>query len=396
MTLPDSLQQSYTPLLREYDLSQAIANSYQPRNPSSDDAGASGRRGIFAEFQNALNPQQSDLFFRDYQPLSAITNWMRLMVSLFPSTAELLTVGTTYEGRPIQGIRLSANPSDPATRTIPRQTILITGGSHAREWIGVSSVTYIAYQLMTAQAYRDSSMSSLLDSFDFVFIPTLNPDGYVYTWEYDRLWRKTRQPTPLIICKGMDLDRAYGYKWDAGSSRGNPCSESFAGENPFDAVEAGSFAMWARNETDRNGVEWIGFMDLHSYSQLVLYPYSYSCTDEPPSLENLEEVAWGLTKAIRHANGGKSASYGAAPACEGNVAVNEDGTKTVFPRMETGGGSALDWFYHELGVRYAYQIKLRDTGSYGFLLPRDYIVPVGKEALDAVVYLGKFLAGEWD
>jgi extracellular matrix protein 14 len=105
-------------------------------------------------------------------------------------------------------------------------------------------------------------------------------------------------------------------------------------------------------------------------------------------LENLEELGMGLAKAIRISSG---QLYGVASACEGAVTAKTSNEK--ISRMETGGGSAIDWFYHELRVRYSYQIKLRDTGSYGFLLPSENIVPTGEEAFNAVKYFGDFLLG---
>lgn len=57
--------------------------------------------------------------------------------------------------------------------------------------------------------------------------------------------------------------------------------------------------------------------------------------------------------------------------------------------MLKADASSLD----ELQARYSYQIKLRDTGSYGFLLPSDNIVPTGEEMLNALKYLGDYLLG---
>ena len=382
-----------------HDLAHAIFESY-PALTFIDDTQPSYK--LSRPFTHDLRPSadERNIFFREYRPLSVIVPWMRLLRSLFPTHVRMISVGTSYEGRKISALRVGVHPHSAIKPSGPRKTIIVSGGTHAREWVATSSVNYIAYSFITAYG-KSKSITKLLEEFDWIFIPTLNPDGYAYTWETDRLWRKNRQQTALRFCKGVDLDRSYGFEWDNESSNSNPCSESFSGESPFEGVEARQFANWVRNETENNNVKVVGFLDFHSYSQQVLYPYSYSCTSAPPTLENLEELAIGLAKSIRVTNG---EVYGVTSACEGSVTGSANGkgcgTRTerveydqTWPRIESGGGSALDWFYHELKVSYAYQIKLRDTGSYGFLLPSSNIVPTGKEAFSAVEYFGQFLMG---
>lgn len=373
-----------------HDLAQAVAESYPATGTTEHPSSPRGQRTFSPTLGSSDEADQTNIFFRNYQPLSVITPWMRLLHSLFPTHVRMISVGTSYEGRDIQALRIGVHPTNSQVPSSPRETIIVTGGSHAREWISTSTVNYVAYSFITAYG-RNKEITKLLEGFDWIFIPTLNPDGYVYSWQTDRLWRKNRQETSLRFCKGLDLDRSYGFEWDHEPPQDNPCSESFSGEAPFEGFEARRFANWARNETANNNVRIVAFLDLHSYSQQVLYPYSYSCASAPPTLENLEELALGLAKAIHVTNG---ETYGVTSACEAKVPLTScsegDGPR-AWPLIESGGGSALDWFYHELKVKYSFQIKLRDTGNYGFLLPAKNIVPTGQEAFSAIRYMGDFL-----
>ncbi|KAK2612917.1 putative metallocarboxypeptidase ecm14 [Conoideocrella luteorostrata] len=383
--LPPSLQTAQTPLIS--DLASAIYNSLPSRNTSYDpEMSVKIDQALFSVSASVSATEQ--LFFQDYQPLPVIVRWMRLLEAMFPSYVEYISIGASFEGREIAALRLRV--SSPVDNATSRKTIIVTGGLHAREWISTSTVNYLAWSFIMTFG-KERMITKLLHEFDIIFVPTVNPDGMEYSWQVDRLWRKSRQQTNLRYCLGLDLDHTFGYGWDGSHPLADPCSESYGGEQPFQAVETMQLATWARNEALNNNVKFVGLVDLHSYSQQILFPYAFSCRAIPPNLENLEELAAGIAKAIRIANG---ESYSVASACEGAVArVHGSQYNQSTSRMETGGGSAIDWFYHEMGAHFSYQIKLRDTGSYGFLLPKEHIVPTGEEVFNAMKYFGDFLLG---
>lgn len=53
------------------------------------------------------------------------------------------------------------------------------------------------------------------------------------------------------------------------------------------------------------------------------------------------------------------------------------------PCVDLAPGGSDDWAY-DLGIKYSFTIELRDTGTYGFLLPPEEIRPTCLEALSAV------------
>ncbi|KAK5069328.1 putative metallocarboxypeptidase ecm14 [Lithohypha guttulata] len=377
--LPASMQQSHTPVITQ--LSQAVYHTF-PTAQATD----SWRH------RTSLD-RPHDLFFENYQPLSVLYPWLRQLASMFPDTTELSSIGTTYEGRDIPALRIGIPlPDDDPHKDDPRHTVVIVAGGHAREWISVSTAAFLLRSLLHNYDHKQKdTVYKLLTHYDFVFMPVLNPDGYEYTWTTDRLWRKNRQETALPFCRGIDFDRAFPFGWNGDNQTDNPCSEAYAGEHPLQAVEAQRLYDWAKNESSSR--KFTAFIDLHSYSQEILYPYSYTCYRRPSNLEDLEELAVGLAKAFRTTNGHH---YGVESACEGsmlNTATSTKDTGMVRTRIVESGGSALDFFYHDLQVKYAFQVKLRDTGSYGFLLPKENILPTGVETFSALLGLGKWLLG---
>lgn len=321
-------------------------------------------------FIDPSSNKPTDMFFNEYRDLDTIYTWLDLLQLSFPDLVKVEWTGQTFEGRDLKALHISTNNKD---KNPDKKTIIITGGVHAREWISVSTVCYTIYELLSNYGKKKSE-TRYLEELDFLIIPVFNPDGYVYTWNHDRLWRKNRQQTYFPRCFGIDIDHSFDFQWTG--SQSFPCSEDYSGESPFEALEAESWDAYVNKAKSEYNIH--GYLDFHSYAQEVLYPYGYSCEALPRDLENLLELSYGLSKAIRNKSG---KTYQVLSSCE-------DRGSDLQPGL--GSGSALDYMYHHRAF-WAFQLKLRDTGNHGFLLPSKFILPVGEETYAAVQYFCEFI-----
>ena len=57
--------------------------------------------------------------------------------------------------------------------------------------------------------------------------------------------------------------------------------------------------------------------------------------------------------------------------------------------VDAASGSAIDYLYGSLGIKNAFVIELRDTGRFGFVLPKEEILPTCKETMAAVIGMAK-------
>ncbi|KAF8326827.1 uncharacterized protein EI90DRAFT_3156418 [Cantharellus anzutake] len=296
----------------------------------------------------------------DYHRFEDVIEYANELARTFPLHVELVRMGQSTESREILGIKIER----PGGRKV-RPRVIILGPQHARDWIATSTALYFAHTLVVSSD-QGGSMNHLLNKFAFTIVPIPNPDGYVHTWDVDRLWYKNRSPTKNEGCVGIDMNRNWGQYWKTSD---DPCHHWYGGSGPFEAPEVNAIASYIERTSNIRIL-----LDLRSYGQMLMYPYSYSCDTLPPNAENLIELALGASKASKSVHG---VSMITGAACE---------------VLYSAPGSVLDWAYSEAGVKFTYSISLRDTGTYGYLLPPQLIRPVGEETSALIEYIANWVA----
>uniref|UniRef100_A0A673MZQ5 Carboxypeptidase A4 n=1 Tax=Sinocyclocheilus rhinocerous TaxID=307959 RepID=A0A673MZQ5_9TELE len=211
------------------------------------------------------------------------------------------------------------------TGGVSRPAIWVDAGIHLQ-----ASAVWIANKIASDYGI-DPSVTSLLGQMDIYLMIVTNPD------EYNHMWLKTCSMNSGSSCRGADPNR----NWDAGfggpGASKDPCCDSYHGPYANSEVKV-------KNVVDliMGHGNFKSSISMHSYSQLLMYPYGYTCTDVPDKSELLQSK-----------NSPPSMTrYQVGSIC-----------KIIY---QASGGS-IDWTYNT-GIKYSFAFELRDTGFYGFLL----------------------------
>ncbi|GMR58458.1 hypothetical protein PMAYCL1PPCAC_28653, partial [Pristionchus mayeri] len=156
---------------------------------------------------------------------------------------------------------------------------------HAREWISPATVLYFIHQL-TYGYERDPAIRRFVYNVEWNLVPLLNPDIYEYsrnsTDPSARRWRKNRFPCKQGVkmneffnssveacCHGVDLNRNFDWFFFQANSSSNPCSAPYKRESAFPEPESRA----VRDFLTQHRVT--PYVSLHSYSQMLFYPFAY-------------------------------------------------------------------------------------------------------------------------
>ncbi|KAF1957225.1 hypothetical protein CC80DRAFT_535135 [Byssothecium circinans] len=295
------------------------------------------------------------------------------LVAAFPENSEKFSIGKSFENRTIWAYHLHGKQVEDRSAkggSTDKPVILWHATVHAREWISTMVIEYLAYQLIDGYKTGNANATAFLDYYDFYLVPFHNPDGFVYTQTTNRLWRKNRQPRPTAntTCIGTDGNRNWKFQWDAeppeGGSTPNPCGETFRGLAPGDTLENQALdSLSARLGKTEFGIR--SFIDFHSYGQLVLTPYGYTCDPLPESLPRMLEVAGGTARAIEAAST-RGSDYEFGPGCQ---------------ILYFSTGNSRDHHYGTYGAPHSWTLELspQEASEGGFVLPPEQIWPVVRE-----------------
>ncbi|MGD9379870.1 MAG: M14 family zinc carboxypeptidase [candidate division WOR-3 bacterium] len=187
----------------------------------------------------------------------------------------------TYEGRWIYGIKISDNPQ----LEEDEPGFSIDGCHHSREWATPQAVLFFADSMISSYGVV-TEITDIINRTRIHCFPVINVDGYVYDYPGQNMWRKNREPFGGAV--GADPNRNYGGAcngevdgyWgaaDEGQLTHRPAASTFCGAFAFSGDEVWAYTTFIREHKITTG------FSLHSYGEMVMYPWGYKPQRTPDS-----------------------------------------------------------------------------------------------------------------
>jgi uncharacterized repeat protein (TIGR01451 family) len=260
---------------------------------------------------------------------------------------------------------------------------------HAREYTPAELNTRFAEYLINNYGV-DPDVTWLLDYNEVHLLLHANPDGRKKA-ETGLSWRKNTNNNYCANTntRGADLNRNYPFQWGCcGGSSGSACSETYRGPSAGSEPETQAVTSYVRSQypdlrpDDLNAAAPLTttgiFMDLHSYSQLVLWPWGFTNDVAPngPAMQTL---------------GRKFAYFNNYEPGQSISLYATDGTTDDFAYGELG----LPAYTFELGTSFFQSCTTFENTIVPANLPaliyavkatrRPYLTPAGPDVLNATV-----------
>src|SRR5262245_16974284 len=294
--------------------------------------------------------------WRSYDQQGGIRDQLYAAARNNPQLVKLEVLGHTGQGREIIALKLTQGAR--GTPDGMRPAVLYSATQHAREWISTEVDRRLMNYYIDHWRANDREIRKLLQTNEFWFVLVANPDGYQYTFDHERLWRKNLRDNngdgQTQVGDGVDPNRNFPNHWgfDEEGSSSIQSSDTYRGPAPLSEPETQAMV----GLLDRIGfafqVNW------HSAGQWLLYAEGWQTgtptADDPiyyamsGNLDNpaIAEFHPGLSSDVLYVTNGETTDYAHATTgalawtpelsagCDGCGFVFHDDEALVQPEFE--------------------------------------------------------------
>jgi hypothetical protein len=270
-----------------------------------------------------------------YHNYTEIINTLFYLNNTYSGLVDLFSIGKSWQNRDIYCIRLTNE-----TNTHPKPKLLFVGYHHARELISAELALYFAVDA-AANFGTNETITRLLNYGEIYIVPALNVDGFdavkqnewhrknVHPFDEDGDTLLDEDPpddenangyiedlirwdgSQWVFVRwegidndgdgrlnedwigGVDLNRNYGYQWNATCDSGSPYTwaEDYRGPAPFSEPETQAIRDLALTHDFKYAISF------HSGTEAIGYPWGYT-TDPSPDDDVFRQIAANLSALV--------------------------------------------------------------------------------------------------
>ncbi len=251
-----------------------------------------------------------------YRTAAQLSQAIAALAGAAPALCETFTLALpSVEGAAISGLHIHAGDAKSN-----RNGVLLLGGVHARELMNPEAIIDLAADLLTSYAHDTdityavpgsgapgatwgaSGIRVMLESLDIWMVPCSNPDGHDYVLSTDDMWRKNRRPEKGSCSDGtqpvgVDLNRNCAIVWGVippgGEVSCDPCDyQVYCGPAAFSEPESANIEQFLADHPIDT------FADVHSYEQMILYPWGHAPEQTTDPAENFTTLQTGTCNPL--------------------------------------------------------------------------------------------------
>jgi hypothetical protein len=243
-----------------------------------------------------------------------------------PQLVKLEVLGRTRQGRELIALKVTQGARDVPDGTRP--AVLYSSNQHAREWISLEVNRRLLRHFIAGWRANDKQIKDLLKRTELWFVISANPDGYQYTFDTERLWRKNLRDNngdgQITVGDGVDPNRNFAEHWgyDNEGSSPDPADETYRGPSAASEPETRAMAGLI------NRIKPKFQSNLHSFGEWLLYPQGWQV--------GTLDADYPIYVALGGTDGAKSAIPGFNPGQSADTLYVTNGETTDYAETSAG------------------------------------------------------------